>query len=147
MRDRVQHRIICICIGVLIGSLACSQQSKQQKQISLPTLESANKRVVHTPTWQFRADPYGISDLRPEKDVKPLVYDNSQIVGLISKVDKDKLALLAARLPVLHRVRQINSIAVTSPTNAELFFRLYRIYCEKSPSNEWRIVRATSIAP
>jgi hypothetical protein len=147
MRARIHRQITCICISVLVSSLACSQKSKQPMQTSLPTLESAKERAVKMPTWQFRADPYGINDLRPEKEVKPLEYRDSQIVGLISKVDKDQLALLAARLPVLHRVREINSIAVTSPTNAELFFRLYRIYCEKAPTNEWKIVRVTYIAP
>jgi len=142
-----RYQFICFCIGfVVVANLACDQKAERKPQAVSPIYDETKPQVDTNRTWVFKADPYGINDLLPEKDIKALQYGNSQIIGVMSKADKDQLALLAARLPVLQGIKEINSIALTSPTNAELFFRNFRVYCEKTPSNVWKIVRATTVA-
>ena len=136
-----------VCIVFVSTVLACTQKANQQTRVVSSTSNETNGKVVKRHRWEFRADPYGINDLQPESDVKALEYGNSGIVGSISKTDKDQLALLAARLPILRSAKEINSIIVTSPTNVELFVRTYRIFFERTPTNTWKIVNATYFTP
>ena len=127
-------------------------QTNGPNQVALPVQapELPGSLVLTGLTTVMIGDPYGLKRLLPESAVTPLRYENAMVIGALSESDKDQLALLVARLPILSGFREIKTIVVIAEgddISAELFLRGYRVYCIRKKTKPWTIVRATSYAP
>ena len=163
---RVCETLIRFCFSIVIGINLCGCSSKpgavQEGPSTNPTapsppsttefnsytsLTTALARSVLSTggVWRVGGDPYGIRDLLPEASTTPLDYSTTRFVGELADTDKRQLALLAGRLRIVSgSFRRIDTIVVTSPSNAELFVRIYQLSCAKDGSGVWSITDVTS---